>query len=238
MISWPFGYGFTRFEVLRERLAGDGQAVAVQQARVEQHLHQRRLPPISTSSLMRKLAARLEVGEHRDAFADAREVVDGQLHAGGVRHGEQVQHGVGRAAERDDDGDGVLEGLARHDVARADAALDQVEHGRAGRAAVAWLLASKSRPARSCSAGTCRAPRWRRPWCWRCTCRRRSPRRESRMLLDQRQFLVVDLAVGVLRRRLRSTRRCRAAFRERSRAPCAAVLGEDAVMQPGRMVPP
>ena len=47
-------------------------------------------------------AARLEVGEHRHALADAREVVDGQLHAGGVRHRQQVQHGVGRAAERDD----------------------------------------------------------------------------------------------------------------------------------------
>ena len=44
-----------------------------------------------------------------------------QLHAGGVRHREQVQHGVGRAAERDDHGDGVLERLARHDVARPDA---------------------------------------------------------------------------------------------------------------------
>ena len=56
-------------------------------------------------------AAGLEVGEHGHAFADAREVVDGELHLGGVGDGEQVQHGIGRTAERDDDGDGVLEGL-------------------------------------------------------------------------------------------------------------------------------
>jgi hypothetical protein len=31
---------------------------------------------------------------------------------GGVRDGEQVQHGVGRAAEGDDDGDGVLKRLS------------------------------------------------------------------------------------------------------------------------------
>ena len=48
------------------------------------------------------------------------------LHAGGVRDRQQVQHGVGRAAERDDRGDRVLERLAREDVARPDALLEQV----------------------------------------------------------------------------------------------------------------
>ncbi len=42
-----------------------------------------------------------------------------QLHLRGVRDGEQVQHGVGRTAERDDDGDGVLERFLRQDVERA-----------------------------------------------------------------------------------------------------------------------
>ena len=49
-----------------------------------------------------------------------------------MRDRQQVQHGVGRAAERDHHGDRVLERLARQDVARPDAALDQVDHGRAG----------------------------------------------------------------------------------------------------------
>ena len=70
---------------------------------------------------MQIFAARLEIGEHGHAFADAREVVDGELHLRGVRDGEQVQHGIRRTAERDDDGDGVLKGFLRQDVERADA---------------------------------------------------------------------------------------------------------------------
>ena len=41
--------------------------------------------------------------------------------AGLVGDGQQVQHGVGRAAERRGDGDGVLERLLGHDLARRDA---------------------------------------------------------------------------------------------------------------------
>ena len=54
----------------------------------------------------------LQVREHRHASADAREVVEVERHAGRVRDGEQVQHRVGRAAERDHHDDGVLERLA------------------------------------------------------------------------------------------------------------------------------
>jgi len=51
-----------------------------------------------------------------NAFADAREIVNGELHLRGVRDGEQMPARRGRAAERDDDGDGVLKRLLREDV--------------------------------------------------------------------------------------------------------------------------
>ena len=57
------------------------------------------------------------------------EVVESELHARLVGDGEQVQHGVGRAAERHDDGDGVLERLLGHDVAGPDVAGEELDHG-------------------------------------------------------------------------------------------------------------
>ena len=52
----------------------------------------------------------------------------------------QVQDGVGRTAQRSDDGDGVFKRLASHDVARLDAPGDEVEHGGPGVAAVLFLI--------------------------------------------------------------------------------------------------
>ena len=52
--------------------------------------------------------------------ADPVEVVELELDAGLVGDGEQVQHGVGGATERHDDGDGVLERLLGHDLAGTD----------------------------------------------------------------------------------------------------------------------
>ena len=54
-----------------------------------------------------------------------------ERHAGFVGQREQVQHRVGRAAAGDDAGDRVLERLAGEDVARPDAALQQIHHQRA-----------------------------------------------------------------------------------------------------------
>ena len=86
-----------------------------------------------------ELAAGLEVGEHGHAFADAREVVNGELHLRGVRDGEQVQHGIGRTAERDHDGDGVLKSFLREDGEGLDALLQHVHDGRTGAAAIVEL---------------------------------------------------------------------------------------------------
>ena len=111
----------------------------MQQTAVEQHLHQR-LDAADVDELgHRVLAARPQVREHRHPLADAREVVQRELHARGACDGEHVQHGVGGTAERDDDRDRVLEGLARQDAARRDAGLDEPDHRLARAAAVVAL---------------------------------------------------------------------------------------------------
>jgi hypothetical protein len=165
------------------------------------------VPPMRDSSDITYLPLGLRSASTGTCFADAGEVVERQLHPGGVGHGEQVQHGVGGAAEGDDHRDGVLEGLAGHDVARADAALDQVQHGGAGpfgsrgfsSETAAWAeLLGRLMPSASMAL---------RPWCWRCTCRRRSRGRGWRTSRC-RQLLVAELARGA-RRPPRTRRRCR-----------------------------
>ncbi len=94
---------------LRHRPPGHRQRVAVEQSFVQQRLHQG--PDAANGHEFRHqmFSAGFQVREHRHAFADAREVVQGQLHLCRMGDGEQVQHGIGRTAEGDDDGDGVLE---------------------------------------------------------------------------------------------------------------------------------
>ena len=59
-------------------------------------------------------------------------------------HSDEVQDGIGGAAERDDERDGILKGLLRHDIARSDAQLDHVHDGCAGVEAVDELIATHS----------------------------------------------------------------------------------------------
>ena len=61
-------------EVLGQRLAGDGEAVAVQQTRVEQRLHHGRRAADAVQVEHDVLAARLQVGEVRHLRAEAVEV--------------------------------------------------------------------------------------------------------------------------------------------------------------------
>ncbi len=97
------------------------------------------MPPIADQLGHQVAAAGSHVREHRHALADAGEVVEGELHPCRMGDRQQVQHGVGRAAQRDRHGDGVLEGLAGEDVAGLDAELQQLQHRRAGAAAVVPL---------------------------------------------------------------------------------------------------
>ncbi len=65
------------------------------------------------------LAAGGEVADEGRALADAVEVVDGERDVELARDGDEVQDGVGAAARGADGDDGVLDGLAGDDLARA-----------------------------------------------------------------------------------------------------------------------
>src|SRR5690606_37747602 len=121
-------------EVLGDGLAGDGEAVAVDEAGVEQRLHHHRDTADAVDVVHDVPAEGLEVAQVRDAVGDAAEVVQGELDLGLVGDGEQVEDRVGRATERHDHGDGVLQGLLRDDVAGGDA-LPQHLHDRLAAAA-------------------------------------------------------------------------------------------------------
>ena len=102
--------------------------------------------------------------------------------------------------------DRVLERLAGDDVARLEVRLDRLDqHPRR----LARRCPPSRRPrlamVRRVRAGSCPAPRTTRTWCWRCTCRRTSPRRGRRCRSIRRQLLVVDLAGAELARPPRTT---------------------------------
>ena len=105
-----------RLEVLGHRPAGDREGVAVHEPGVEQQLHDDRDAADLVDVVHDVAAERLEVAEVRHLRADPGEVVEGQVDVGLAGDREQVQHGVGRAAERHHDGDGVLERRLGHDL--------------------------------------------------------------------------------------------------------------------------
>ena len=138
------------------------------------------VPPASCRSSITKRPARLQVREVGCAVAHGLEVVDAEIHARRPRHGDQVQHRVRRSAEDHDHHHCVLEGLARHDLARLDVALEQHAQRRARTQALLALAGILGRRGRAAGQRSCPAPRWPWPWCWRCTCRRTRPRRDTR----------------------------------------------------------
>ena len=85
------------------------------------------------------LSARLEIGEDRHAFADAGEVVERELYLASVGNRKQMQHGIGRAAQRNHHRDRVFKGALRHDVERANSLFEHFHHGSAGAAAILFL---------------------------------------------------------------------------------------------------
>ena len=134
-----------RVEVLGERLARDGHDVAVDELVLEEVLEDGRDAANLVHVLHDVLARRLEVGDERYPVAHGLEVVDAELDAARVRDGDQVQDGVGRAAEDHGEDHGVLERGARHDVARPDVVLEEAAHGRADGVALVLLLLVRGR---------------------------------------------------------------------------------------------
>src|SRR5688500_13801413 len=98
-------------QILGEGFAGNREAVAMQQSGIEQHLHEWRESADARQVSHPVFPRRSEIGEHGYFFPNAREVIDRKLHIGGVRHREEVKHGVGRTAERDYDRDRVFKRL-------------------------------------------------------------------------------------------------------------------------------
>src|SRR5437763_1795461 len=90
----------------------------MQQPGAQQQFHER-LNTADRHQLRHEVAATgLQVCEHRYPPSDAREVIELEPHARLMRNGQQMQHRIGRATERDHHGDGVLERAAREDPAR------------------------------------------------------------------------------------------------------------------------
>ena len=72
------------------------------------------------------LSRRLEIAQHRNAFAHTLEIIDRPFDAGRCGNREIVQHRVGRAARRHDERDRVLDRFTRDDVARFQITLDRL----------------------------------------------------------------------------------------------------------------
>ena len=146
--------------------------------RVEQRLHAAaRMPPIATSSAITYLPLGLQVGEHRHALADAREVVERRasrrrLCAIASRCSTALVDPPSAMTTVIAFSNALRVRMSRGLMPRS----QQPHHGGAGARGSRRAWRPRSPPAPSCSAGSGRAPRSPRPWCWPCTCRRRSPR--------------------------------------------------------------
>ncbi len=133
MTSWPAGGSAgIGAQVLRDGRARDGDAVAVQQPVVEQDFHRLRNAAGGMQIGDREPAGGLHFAQYRYALAYGLEVIDRQRNLGRVRHRKQVQHRIGRAAGRHDNGDGVLERGSRDDLTWLEIPGNRV-HQRAGR---------------------------------------------------------------------------------------------------------
>ena len=94
----------------------------MQEAGVEERLHEQRDAAGLEQVLGDVAAAGLQVGDIGRALEDLGDVEQVELDAAFMGDGRQVQGGVGRAAGGRDHGGRVLERLAGDDVARTDAA--------------------------------------------------------------------------------------------------------------------
>ncbi len=103
----------------------------MQHAAIEQRLQNLRHAADIVDVLGDVVAARLQVGDVGRALEDLGDCEQVEIDSGLVRHGGQVQCCVGRTAGRRHDNRRVLEGFPRGDVARTDAAREQVHDGLA-----------------------------------------------------------------------------------------------------------
>ena len=112
------------FEHFGNGLAGDGEAVAMQQAGHQQGFHHLWDAAGAVQVHRQVLAAGLEVAQHGGFHAHALKVVNRPVDLGSVGDRQEVQHGVGGSSCGHDHGDCVFDRLASHDVTRLDVFLD------------------------------------------------------------------------------------------------------------------
>ena len=115
-----------------EGLAGDGDAVAVEEAGVEEALGEEAAAACVLVVLGDVLAAGGEVADEGRVLGDAVEVVHGEGDVDLAGDGDEVEDGVGAAAGGADGGDGVLDGLAGEDFAGAYVVRAEVHDDAAG----------------------------------------------------------------------------------------------------------
>ena len=115
------------FESFANGLGMDGLGVLVEQAHAVEFTEDAH----DTTGAVHILD--VDVVNGRGHLADARrvageavDVLHGEVDAGFLSHGEQVEHGVGRTAHGDVEAHGVFEGVLRGDAAREDAFVVQV----------------------------------------------------------------------------------------------------------------
>lgn len=119
-------------QVFAHGLSGDGQAVSVDQAFLEEVLQDGGGASDTVDVLHDILSRGLQVGQKGDAGADALEVIDGQLDVHGAGDGNQVEDGVGGASQDHGENHGVLESLAGHNITWFDVILEQITDRHSG----------------------------------------------------------------------------------------------------------
>ena len=144
---WP-EVSCDRVGLLADRPAGDGDRVAVKHAGLVESLGQNADAAGLVEVLGDEAAARLQVAEQRGPLGDPVEVVDGQLDAGLVGDGEQVEDAVGRATRHADGRDRVLDRVLGDDLARAQIVGEHLHDQLA--ALARHLLAGVRRPRAPC----------------------------------------------------------------------------------------
>jgi len=113
-----------RFEILSQCFSSYGKAVAIEHVVGEQKLHDGRRAADAVKILLNVPARGFQIGQKGHTVADRLEIVDRQIDIDTSCHRDQMEHCVGRTAERHDDHHRILEGSARHNVPWFDVALE------------------------------------------------------------------------------------------------------------------
>ena len=115
------------------------------------------------------VADRLEIDQHRRRIRELVELIERDLDAGAAGDRGQMDDRVGRAAERKQDAQRILDRLRVDDPRRACAREPISRTGRgAGRFGGAQAIGMHGRDRGGARQASCRAPRRCRPWSRRC----------------------------------------------------------------------